>query len=74
MSSEMKCPFHASAGTAAHSGSRGNRDWWPNQLNVGILNQPAARANPMGESFDYAAEFKTLDLDAVVADLKALMT
>jgi catalase-peroxidase len=74
MSSEPKCPFHGQAGTAAPAGTRGNRDWWPNQLDVGMLHQHSALANPMGEAFDYAAEFKTLDLDAVVRDLHALMT
>jgi catalase-peroxidase len=66
---EAKCPFHAHAtpGTS-------NRDWWPNQLPLEILNQHSARSNPMGEDFDYAAAFKTLDLDAVKKDLKALMT
>jgi len=66
---EGKCPFHpaATAGTA-------NRDWWPNQLRLDILNQHSARSDPMGEDFDYAKEFKSLDLAAVKADLKALMT
>jgi catalase-peroxidase len=51
-----------------------NRDWWPNQLNLDILRQHSAKSNPMGEGFDYAAEFKTLDLAAVKQDLRALMT
>jgi catalase-peroxidase len=68
MSPESKCPFRS--GTAA----RTNRDWWPNQLNVRILNQEAPQSNPMGESFDYAKEFKSLDLDAVIKDLHGLMT
>ncbi len=74
MSNEAKCPFHAGAATQATQGARSNRDWWPNQLNVGVLHQQAAPSNPMGEAFDYAEAFKTLDLDAVVADLSALMT
>ncbi len=74
MSNEAKCPFAAGAAKQAIAGARGNRDWWPNQLNLGILNQHSVQSNPMGESFDYAEAFKTLDLDAVVADLKALMT
>jgi catalase-peroxidase len=74
MSNEAKCPFHAAAGTQAIQGARGNRDWWPNQLNVGILHQHDSKSTPLGTAFDYAAAFKTLDLDAVVADLKALMT
>ena len=55
-------------------GGRGNRDWWPENLRLDALNQHAPRSNPMGEAFDYAAEFKTLDLKAVIADLTALMT
>ena len=63
-----KCPVvHGSAG-------RSNRDWWPDGLRLDGLNQHAPRSNPMGEAFDYAAEFKTLDLKAVIADLTALMT
>jgi catalase-peroxidase len=58
----------------AVSGARTNADWWPNQLNLKILNQRSPLTDPMGEKFDYAAEFKTLDLHAVVADLTALMT
>jgi catalase-peroxidase len=63
-----KCPV-------AH-GPRGhaNRDWWPNNLRLDGLNQHSPRSNPLGETFDYAAEFKTLDLNAVIADLTALMT
>src|ERR1700733_3018640 len=68
MLAEAKCPFVG--GTKA----RTNRDWWPNHLNVQILNQHAPQSNPMGQSFDYAKEFKSLDLDAVTKDLHALMT
>jgi catalase-peroxidase len=68
MSSDSKCPF--SGGKRAPA----NRDWWPNQLDLQVLNQHSARANPMGEAFDYATEFKSLDLDAVIKDLHALMT
>ncbi|HLO92822.1 MAG TPA: peroxidase family protein, partial [Burkholderiaceae bacterium] len=64
---------HAGA-TQSLAGAKGNRDWWPKQLQLGILHQHSPKASPMGEDFDYAAEFRTLDLDAVVADLKALMT
>jgi catalase-peroxidase len=53
---------------------RGNRDWWPDQLNIQVLNQHSALSDPMGEAFDYAKEFKSLDLDAVIRDLHALMT
>jgi catalase-peroxidase len=55
-------------------GARVNRDWWPNQLNLRVLHQHSALADPMGESFDYAREFKSLDLAAVIKDLHALMT
>jgi catalase-peroxidase len=73
VTNESKCPF---PGHAAHAraGAQGNRGWWPNQLDLGILHQHAPASNPMGEAFDYAEEFKSLDLDAVVADLRALMT
>ncbi|HTW31840.1 MAG TPA: catalase/peroxidase HPI [Candidatus Sulfotelmatobacter sp.] len=54
--------------------SRANRDWWPNQLNLQILRQHSARSNPMGAAFNYAEEFKSLDLNAVIKDLHALMT
>ncbi len=64
-----KCPFNHSAG-----GGTTNRDWWPNQLPVRILRQNSDLSNPMGESFDYAEEFKSLDLAAVKKDLRALMT
>jgi len=68
MSSEAKCPFHTTAG------AKGNHSWWPEQLNLGLLHQHSPRGNPMGTEFDYAKEFKSLDLDAVIADLRALMT
>jgi catalase-peroxidase len=67
MATESKCPF---AGTPAHT----NRDWWPNQLDVQILHQHSNLSDPMGEEFDYAKEFKSLDLNAVIKDLHALMT
>jgi catalase-peroxidase len=74
MSSEAKCPFSGAAGSHTVSGAPSNASWWPNQLNLKILHGQSARSNPMGEAFDYAAEFKTLDLDAVTKDLRALMT
>ena len=64
MATEKKCPM------TSGRRSRTNRDWWPNQLNVQILNQHSPQSNPMGESFDYAKEFKSLDLDAVIKDLQ----
>jgi catalase-peroxidase len=64
-----KCPvMHTTVGT------KSNRDWWPNQLNLKILHQNSALSDPMGEAFDYAEEFKKLDLKALKADLTALMT
>jgi len=51
-----------------------NRDWWPNTLDIGVLHQKSPKADPMGETFDYAKEFKSLDLNAVIKDLHALMT
>jgi catalase-peroxidase len=53
---------------------RANRDWWPNQLNLQVLHRHSTLSNPMGEAFDYAKEFKSLDLNAVIKDLNALMT
>jgi catalase-peroxidase len=69
-----KCPF--SSGTIKQSAGGGtrNRDWWPNQLRLDILRQNSALSNPMGEDFNYAEEFKTLDLAAVKSDIVALMT
>ena len=67
-----KCPVMGHSGTA--KGTNANQHWWPNQLNLKMLHQNTPQGDPMGEGFDYAAEFKTLDLDAVVADLHALMT
>ncbi|MFJ3414223.1 catalase/peroxidase HPI [Pseudomonas protegens] len=69
MSNESKCPFKHTAGEGTS-----NRDWWPGQLNLKILHQHSRLSDPMAEGFDYAAEFKTLDLAAVKRDLLALMT
>jgi len=66
---KAQCPFHHAAG-----GGTTNRDWWPNQLRVDLLNQHGDRSNPLGEKFDYAAEFKKLDYHALKADLVKLMT
>ncbi|MDP2418959.1 MAG: catalase/peroxidase HPI [Hydrogenophaga sp.] len=71
---EAKCPFHAAAGARATQGAQSNADWWPNQLNLGILHQHAPASNPMDPGFDYAEAFKTLDYPALKADLVALMT
>ncbi|MEW8520435.1 MAG: catalase/peroxidase HPI [Candidatus Thiodiazotropha sp.] len=67
--SENKCPFHHTAG-----GGTSNRDWWPNQLRLDILRQHSAKSDPMGEEFNYAEAFKSLDLKAVKKDLWELMT
>ncbi len=72
MSEQDKCPVLHNDHSAR--GSQANQHWWPNQLNLNILHQSSAKADPMDEDFDYAAEFKTLDLAAVKADLNDLMT
>ncbi|WP_199153336.1 catalase/peroxidase HPI [Chromobacterium sp. ASV23] len=74
MSQEQKCPFTAAHAGKTLAGTRSNRDWWPNQLNLNILHQHAPASNPLGNDFDYAKAFKTLDLAAVKKDLYALMT
>jgi catalase-peroxidase len=68
-----KCPVIHGVGKNTISGVRSNRDWWPNQLNLKILHQHGPASNPMGQGFDYAEEFKKLDLDAVKQDIFALM-
>jgi catalase-peroxidase len=65
MTSESKCPF---------AGGQTNRDWWPNQVDISSLHRFSELSNPMGETFDYAAAFKTLDINAVIKDLHAVMT
>ena len=74
MATEAKCPVAHNTHTQTVAGAMGNAEWWPKQLNLAILHQHSAKSNPMGKDFDYAEEFKTLDLDAVVKDLKSLMT
>ena len=69
MSTESKCPF-----PQARANAPSNAGWWPEQLNLKILHQQSAKSNPMGDEFKYAEEFKTLDLDAAIKDLHALMT
>jgi len=70
MESDSKCPV-----TGSHAvGAMSNQDWWPNQLNLKILNQNSPLSDPMGKEFNYAEEFKSLNLDAVIKDLHALMT
>ena len=74
MSTDMKCPFAGAVLKATVAGARTNADWWPNQLNLNLLQQHSERSNPMGEAFNYAEEFNSLDLHAVVNDLQSLMT
>jgi catalase-peroxidase len=69
MSTKASCPFNHAAGTGAS-----NRDWWPSQLRLDILHQHSSKSNPMGEDFDYAKEFRSLNFAAVKKDIAALMT
>jgi catalase-peroxidase len=68
MATESKCPFSGGGRSPT------NREWWPNQLDLQVLHQHSALSNPMDTAFDYAKEFKSLDLNAVIKDLHALMT
>jgi catalase-peroxidase len=74
MSEPKKCPMSGGQRGPAVNGSRSNRDWWPNQLDLKVLHQHSSLSDPMGEDFDYAAEFATVDLEALKADMFALMT
>ena len=74
MSTESKCPFAGDARNHTVAGAPSNADWWPNQLKLSILHQHSSKSDPLGERFHYAEEFKSLDLNAVVKDLHALMT
>ncbi|MFZ6641945.1 catalase/peroxidase HPI [Undibacterium sp. TC4M20W] len=78
MSNDAKCPFSGSASASARltsvASAPGNAGWWPNQLNLKNLHQHSPSSNPMEKDFNYAKAFKTLDLDAVIKDLNALMT
>jgi catalase-peroxidase len=74
METDMADDVAAECPVAHGRAGRANRDWWPDILRLEGLNQHSPRANPMGETFDYAAEFNTLDLNAVIKDLRALMT
>jgi catalase-peroxidase len=69
MTTEAKCPFNHSIG-----GGASNRDWWPNQLRLDLLHQHSSKSDPMGDDFDYAKEFESLDFAALKKDLAALMT
>ncbi|MDF1614492.1 catalase/peroxidase HPI [Desulfurivibrio dismutans] len=74
MSEQAKCPVTGKTGSATVTRGATNRDWWPNQLNLGILHQHAPASNPMGPDFKYAEEFNKLDYEALKKDLVALMT
>ena len=74
MSTERKCPVTGNVDKPTASRGTSNQDWWPNRLNLKILHQNSNMVNPMGEEFNYAAEFKKLDLAALKKDLHALMT
>ncbi|MDX1297225.1 MAG: catalase/peroxidase HPI [Pseudomonas sp.] len=75
MSNDAKCPFSGGAGkNSVSGGAPKNADWWPNQLNLKILQQHSSKSDPMGADFNYAEAFKSLDLDAVIKDLHVLMT
>ncbi|MGO9555089.1 MAG: catalase/peroxidase HPI [Syntrophobacteraceae bacterium] len=74
MNEESKCPVTGRGHKHTAGGGTMNRDWWPNQLKLDILHQHSSKSNPMGEGFNYAKEFKSLDLEAVKKDLRELMT
>ena len=74
MDTDSKCPFAGNVTKNTVAGSQDNANWWPEQLNLKILHQHSNKSDPMGEAFNYAEEFKKLDLNAVVKDLTALMT
>ena len=74
MTETSKCPVTGTRRGHTAGGGTTNRDWWPNQLRLDILHQHSDKSNPMGEDFDYAREFASLDFAALKADLAALMT
>ncbi|NNF99807.1 MAG: catalase/peroxidase HPI [Desulfobacteraceae bacterium] len=74
MNENSKCPVTGKTSKPIAGGGTSNRDWWPNQLNLKILHQHSSKSNPLGEAFNYAEEFKKLDLAAIKKDLYALMT
>ena len=74
MNEESKCPVTGNVSNPIAGGGTSVRDWWPNQLNLRILHQHSRKGNPMGAGFNYAEEFKKLDLAALKKDLFALMT
>ena len=76
MTTEAKCPFsgHAPAASHAFGGGTANKDWWPNQLRVDLLNQHSEKSDPLGSNFNYRKSFNAIDYDALKADLRRLMT
>src|SRR6516225_8392858 len=74
MTSETKCPVMNGAQRHTAAGAQSNRDWWPNQLNLQMLHQNSPLSNPMGKEFNYAEEFKKLDLNALKKDIEKIMT
>jgi catalase-peroxidase len=72
--SELKCPFSGHVGAVTPAAGTTNQQWWPDQINVGLLHQHHPSSNPLGTSFNYAEAFRSLDYDALKADLQALMT
>ena len=71
---ESKCPVMGESNTHTAVGATANQHWWPNQLNLKILHQNTPQSDPMDEDFDYAEEFKTVDLDALKQDIEDMMT
>ncbi|MFC1567557.1 catalase-peroxidase, partial [Thermodesulfobacteriota bacterium] len=74
MNEDSKCPVTGRVDKPTAGRGTSIRDWWPNQLNLNILHQHSSKSNPMGKEFNYAEEFKSLDLEALKKDLYALMT
>ncbi len=74
MNEDSKCPVTGRTSKPIAGGGTSNRDWWPKQLNLKLLHQHSRKSNPMGEAFNYAEEFKKLNLEALKKDLYALMT
>ena len=74
MTTESKCPVLGGSNRHTAVGATANQHWWPNQLNLKVLNQNSPRSDPMGEAFNYAEAFKTVDLDALKQDIEAVMT
>ncbi|MDT8422791.1 MAG: catalase/peroxidase HPI [Desulfuromonadales bacterium] len=74
MDNESKCPVTGKTGSQVAGGGTSNRDWWPNQLNLHILHQHSSLSNPLGENFNYAEAFQSIDLEALKQDISALMT